>query len=89
MLEALKEETIVNKVGGRFRLSALIQKRLTMLNHGSPPLVEAEGLTAMEIVLREIATDKILMGESGEVERVENEDEAEDEIAGTIEPAGE
>jgi DNA-directed RNA polymerase subunit omega len=28
MLEELKEEDIVNKVGGRFKLSTLIQKRL-------------------------------------------------------------
>ena len=28
MLEDLKEEAIVNKVGGRFKLSTLIQKRL-------------------------------------------------------------
>ena len=32
MLDALKEEEIVNKVGGRFKLSTLIQKRLVQLN---------------------------------------------------------
>ncbi len=35
MLEELKEEEIVNKVGGRFKLSTLIQKRLVQLNQGS------------------------------------------------------
>ena len=34
MLEELKEEAIVNKVGGRFKLSTLIQKRLVALNAG-------------------------------------------------------
>ena len=34
MIEALKEEQIVNKVGGRFKLSTLIQKRLVALNAG-------------------------------------------------------
>ena len=35
MLDELKEEAIVNKVGGRFKLSTLIQKRLVQLNAGS------------------------------------------------------
>ena len=35
MIEALKEEEIVNKVGGRFKLSTLIQKRLVALNSGA------------------------------------------------------
>ena len=38
MIEALKEEAIVNKVGGRFKLSTLIQKRLVALNAGARPL---------------------------------------------------
>ena len=40
MLDDLKEEGIVNKVGGRFKLSTLIQKRMVMLNKGARPLVE-------------------------------------------------
>ena len=32
MQDELKEETIVNKVGGRFKLSTLIQKRLVALH---------------------------------------------------------
>ena len=35
MLDDLKEEGIVNKVGGRFKLSTLIQKRMRMLNTGA------------------------------------------------------
>ena len=38
MLEDLKEEAIVNKVGGRFKLSTLIQKRMVALNTGARPL---------------------------------------------------
>jgi len=37
MIDALKEEEVVNKVGGRFKLSTLIQKRLVGLNAGSRP----------------------------------------------------
>ena len=40
MLDELREEAIVNKVGGRFKLSTLIQKRLVAINGGSRPLVD-------------------------------------------------
>ena len=59
MIEALKNEDIVTKVGGRFRLTALIQRRLKELIEGSRPLVEAKGLTMVEIAIREIDQDKI------------------------------
>ena len=59
MLEELKEESIVNKVGGRFKLSTLIQKRLVALSAGSRPLVEVDTQNKMEIVLQEILQDKI------------------------------
>lgn len=60
MIEALKHEDIVNKVGGRFRLTALIQKRLVELLEGSRPLVERKpGMTNMEVVIDEILQDKI------------------------------
>ncbi len=60
MIEELKSTEIVNKVGGRFKLTALIQKRLGELMEGSRPLIEnAEGKTHMEIVIQEILQDKI------------------------------
>jgi len=40
MHEEFKEEIIVNKVGGRFKLSTLIQKRLVALNRGQPLLLQ-------------------------------------------------
>ena len=61
MIEALKEEEIVNKVGGRFKLSTLIQKRLVALNSGARPLVELETDEKMEIVVQEILQDKIYL----------------------------
>lgn len=67
MLEELKEEGIVNKVGGRFKLSTLIQKRLVALNAGSRPLVEMDSANRMEIVLQEILQDKIYLDTSNEV----------------------
>ncbi|MBN02267.1 MAG: DNA-directed RNA polymerase subunit omega [Planctomycetaceae bacterium] len=67
MLEELKEESIVNKVGGRFKLSTLIQKRLVALSAGSRPLVEVDTQNKMEIVLQEILQDKIYLDASNEV----------------------
>ena len=60
MIEELKSTEIVNKVGGRFKLTALIQKRLGELMEGSRPLIEdTEGKTLLEIVVAEILQDKI------------------------------
>lgn len=60
MLEELKSEEIVLKVGGRFKLVALMQKRLQELLEGSRPLIDdVEGRTMLEIVAQEILQDKI------------------------------
>ena len=64
MIDAFREEEIVNKVGGRFKLSTLIQKRLVQLNGGSRPLVEANADSKLEIVVREILEDKIYLDAS-------------------------
>jgi len=69
MLDDLKEEGIVNKVGGRFKLSTLIQKRMVALNTGAKPLVDARGITdKMQIVIREILDDKIFLDTAGNVQ---------------------
>ena len=67
MLEELKEEFIVNKVGGRFKLSTLIQKRLVQINRGSRPVVEMNTDDKMEVVIQEILQDKIFLTTSGEL----------------------
>ena len=67
MLEELKEEFIVNKVGGHFKLSTLIQKRLVQINRGSRPLVEMNTDDKMEVVIQEILQDKIFLTTSGEL----------------------
>lgn len=67
MIDELKEEAIVNKVGGRFKLSTLIQKRLTMLSAGARPLVEVRGGERMQIVIQEILQDKIFLDNTGNV----------------------
>ncbi len=67
MIDALKEEEIVNKVGGRFKLSTLIQKRLAALNAGARPLVDVKSADRMEIVVAEILQDKIYLDSSNQV----------------------
>jgi DNA-directed RNA polymerase subunit omega len=64
MLEELREEEIVNKVGGRFKLSTLIQKRLVAINAGSRPLVDLKTDNKLEIVIQEIMQDKIYLDSS-------------------------
>ena len=61
MLDELREEAIVNKVGGRFKLSTLIQKRMVALNGGARPLVNLDTPDKMQIVVREILEDKIYL----------------------------
>ena len=68
MLDELKEEEIVNKVGGRFKLSALIQKRMAMLNMGAPPQVDLRSNDKMAIVVQEILQEKIYLDATGEVQ---------------------
>lgn len=59
MIEALKSDEIMNKVGGRFKLTALIQKRWLELMQGARPMVDPSGKTHMEIVIEEILQDKV------------------------------
>ncbi|MDY7108848.1 MAG: DNA-directed RNA polymerase subunit omega [Planctomycetota bacterium] len=60
MIEALKSDEIVHKLGGRFKLTALIQRRLReLIIDGARPLVEREGRTDLELVIEEILQEKI------------------------------
>lgn len=59
MIEALKDDALVKRIGGQFRLSALVQRRLKELIEGSRPLVDARGKTMVEIAVAEIDQNKI------------------------------
>jgi DNA-directed RNA polymerase subunit omega len=62
MIDELREDEIIKKVGGRFKLSTLIQKRLVQLNAGSRPLVEDKNdSNKMQTVINEIMQDKIYL----------------------------
>ncbi|MBC04367.1 MAG: DNA-directed RNA polymerase subunit omega [Phycisphaerae bacterium] len=68
MIEALKSDEIVQKVGGRFRLTALIQRRLGEIIDGARPLVERNGMSDLEVVIQEIMQDKISIDEGASEE---------------------
>jgi len=76
MIEALKNEDIVRKVGGRFKLTALIQRRWRELMFGARPMVEPGDMTAMEVILKEIEEGKIAAEFKGPESGAEKADEA-------------
>jgi len=60
MIEALKSDEIVQRLGGRFKLTALIQRRLKeLILDGARPLVDRDGRTDLELVIEEIRQGKI------------------------------
>lgn len=59
MIEALRHDDIIEKVGGRFKLTTLIQRRWLQLMQGARPMVDPKGLTDLEVVIREIEEGKI------------------------------
>ena len=63
MIDALNSDEIVNKFGGRFKLTALIQRRLGELIDGARPLVERNGMSDLEVVVQEIMQDKITIND--------------------------
>jgi DNA-directed RNA polymerase subunit omega len=60
MIDALKSDDIVRKMGGRFKLTALIQRRMKeIVVDGARPLIERQGRTDLELVMEEIIQGKI------------------------------
>ena len=72
MLDINTEEELVQLVGGKFKLTSLIQKRIVELNRGAPPLVEFEDNdepTLKQTVIKEILEGKIELGEREELDQ--------------------
>lgn len=61
MIEALKSDRIVEKAGGRFKLTALIQRRLVQLMEGARPLVERNGRSDLEVAIEEVMAERITL----------------------------
>lgn len=59
MIELLKHDDLIEKLGGRFKLTALIQRRWLEIMRGARPMIDGKGLTDLEIVVKEISEGKI------------------------------
>ncbi len=75
MIEEFRNEDIVLKVGGHFKLAALIQRRWLEFIQGARPMVDSKGLTEMEVIVREIMEDKIVLEELPEFASEEDGDD--------------
>ncbi|MBX3353278.1 MAG: DNA-directed RNA polymerase subunit omega [Phycisphaeraceae bacterium] len=84
MIEALKSDEIVNKVGGKFKLCALIQKRVVQLMDGARPLVERQGRSDLEVAIDEILQDKITLHVPDEAALAGAHAEAQGELEGSL-----
>ncbi len=73
-MELKRIEDAADKVGGRFKLTVLMQKRIVELRRGAPALVPAED----EDDDYDIVLDEILQGKLNFEDRFD-EDEAEEE----------
>lgn len=59
MIEELKNDDLINRIGGRFKFTAMIQKRWRELMFGARPMIEPGRLSPLEIAIKEIADGKI------------------------------
>ena len=66
MIQDLKNEDIIRQVGGRFKLTVLIQRRWKELLLGARPMIEPGNMTPIEITIREIAEGKIQFKEQSD-----------------------
>lgn len=73
MFDELREEAIVRKVGGRFKLATLMQKRVLNLMNGARPLVDLRTDNKMAIAIAEIMQNKIYLDTSGFVQTVDDQ----------------
>ena len=73
MHDEFREDAIARMVGGRFKLTSLIQKRMVALNRGARPLVDLQTKDLMEIVVAEIMQNKVYLDTSGNVKAVQDD----------------
>jgi DNA-directed RNA polymerase subunit omega len=80
MHDEFREDEIARKVGGRFKLTTLVQKRMVALNRGARALVDLPTKDMMEVVVAEIMTNKIYLDTTGRVQVAEDESETVDAL---------
>jgi len=75
MLDVELEDQLIQKVGGKIALTALMQKRLVELKRGSKPLVEVDNpKDLLNVVVQEILQDQIELADREECQPTFMED---------------
>ncbi len=59
MIETLLSDEIVDKLGGRFKLTALLQKRIRELVAGAPRLVDIRSDNPIDVAIAEVRAGKV------------------------------
>ena len=82
-MEANELENLLAKVGGKYKLVTLYQKRMRELQRGLPRLVESESPNLWDIVSKEIFGNKVdlVMGVEAEQMRKELAQRESEELA--------
>ena len=72
-MEAKELESLLAKVGGKYKLVTLFQKRMRELQRGLPRLIETDATNPWDVVAKEISDGKVdlIMGEEAEQMRKE------------------
>ena len=65
MIEALKSDDIVTKVGGRFKLTALVQRRVLELMDGARPMIDRGNMSDLEVAIQEVLENKLAIDYAG------------------------
>ena len=76
MIESLKDDKVINQLGGRFKFTSLVQHRVRELMEGARPLVERQGRNDFEVAVQEIVEGKITIDMGDEDEDVDDTDAA-------------
>lgn len=66
-------DSMLTKVGGKFKLVALYQKRMRELVRGLPPLVECESMDPWDLAAKEILNTKVELIVGEEAEKIRRE----------------
>ncbi|MEM6334502.1 MAG: DNA-directed RNA polymerase subunit omega [Planctomycetota bacterium] len=75
MIEAHKDDRVINELGGRFKFTALVQHRVRELMEGARPLVERKGRSDIEVAVEEIVEGKITLELEADPEAPEDDGE--------------
>ncbi|HYG76726.1 MAG TPA: hypothetical protein VEK08_17105 [Planctomycetota bacterium] len=72
-MEPRELETLLAKVGGKYKLVTLFQKRMRELQRGLPRLAESESTNLWDIVSREVLETKVDLVMGAEAEQMRKE----------------